>query len=550
MKVPLRVLLVQDSAAAAGSLMQELHEGGYDLSCRSVATAGEMAMALDGEPCDIVLADYLLPGFGGLAVLAFLKGRGLDIPCLVYSVHDEAETAVAAMKAGARDYLVKGKSGRLVPAVQGALRETSLEPVARREEMMSHDREEKFRRLVECNNDLVWEVDENVLYTYLSPVTYDLWGYRPDELIGKTPFDIMAPEEAGRVKGIFGPISARREPFTLLENTVLHKDGYQIVIETSGMPVFDEQNVFRGYRGIDRDISKRKRTEEKLRSLQMAVETMQIGVTITDLNGSIIYTNPAEAMMHGYTVEELIGKDVRVFAPPAIWNKMPFEQIERMGSRHRESSNVRKDGIVFPVHLLSDVVVDNNGNPLAVVSTCEDITERKRIEEKLTYMSTHDSLTGLYNRTFFDEELARLGRGRRFPVSVLIGDVDDLKEINDTLGHEAGDMQIRKAAKVMVEALRADDIVARIGGDEFAAILPQTDAAIAHDVIARIRDALAVENGSHAEPELSVSLGVATVEDGKRLIDAWKLADMRMYEDKLLKGSRRTGKNQAKEKHE
>ena len=550
MKVPLRVLLVQDSAAAAGSLMQELHEGGYDLSCRSVATAGEMAMALDGEPCDIVLADYLLPGFGGLAVLAFLKGRRLDIPCLVYSVHDEAETAVAAMKAGARDYLVKGKSGRLVPAVQGALRETSLEPVARREEMMSHDREEKFRRLVECNNDLVWEVDENVLYTYLSPVTYDLWGYRPDELIGKTPFDIMAPEEAGRVKGIFGPISARREPFTLLENTVLHKDGYQIVIETSGMPVFDEQNVFRGYRGIDRDISKRKRTEEKLRSLQMAVETMQIGVTITDLNGSIIYTNPAEAMMHGYTVEELIGKDVRVFAPPAIWNKMPFEQIERMGSRHRESSNVRKDGIVFPVHLLSDVVVDNNGNPLAVVSTCEDITERKRIEEKLTYMSTHDSLTGLYNRTFFDEELARLGRGRRFPVSVLIGDVDDLKEINDTLGHEAGDMQIRKAAKVMVEALRADDIVARIGGDEFAAILPQTDAAIAHDVIARIRDALAVENGSHAEPELSVSLGVATVEDGKRLIDAWKLADMRMYEDKLLKGSRRTGKNQAKEKHE
>ena len=411
------------------------------------------------------------------------------------------------------------------------------------------EREEKFRNLVECSNDLIWEVDENAIYTYLSPRIYDLWGYRPEELIGKTPFHLMSPEEAERVVKIFSLIIARREPFTLLENTVLHKDGYQIVVEKSGMPIFDDQDLFRGYRGIDRDISERKRTEEKLRSLQMAVETMQIGVTITDLNGSIIYTNPAEALMHGYTVEELIGKDVRIFAPPVIWNKMDLDQIKQMGSRHRESSNVRKDGTVFPVHLLSDVVVDNDGNPLAVVSTCEDITERKRIEEKLTYMSTHDSLTGLYNRTFFDEELARLGRGRRFPVSVVVGDVDDLKEVNDTLGHEAGDLQIKKAARVLVEALRAEDIVARLGGDEFAAILPQTDKATARDITARIRNALAIENGLHSGPGLSVSLGVATVENGKRLTDAWKLADMRMYEDKLSRGSRRTGKNQEQEKN-
>lgn len=125
--------------------------------------------------------------------------------------------------------------------------------------------EKRYRALVETVSDWVWEVDENIVYTFVSPKVRDLLGYEPGEVLGKTPFDLMPPDEAIRVKEIFGPYAARREPFPSIENTNLHKDGHLVVIETSGVPFFDGNGTFRGYRGVDRDIGARKRAEEKSR---------------------------------------------------------------------------------------------------------------------------------------------------------------------------------------------------------------------------------------------------------------------------------------------
>ncbi|MEK7851529.1 MAG: PAS domain S-box protein, partial [Deltaproteobacteria bacterium] len=97
--------------------------------------------------------------------------------------------------------------------------------------------ESRFRNLVETTSDWIWEVDENAVYTYASPQIYHILGYRPEEVIGKTPFDFMSPEEAKRVAGIFGPTVSAKKPITNLENTNLHKDGHQVVLETSGVPV-------------------------------------------------------------------------------------------------------------------------------------------------------------------------------------------------------------------------------------------------------------------------------------------------------------------------
>jgi len=125
--------------------------------------------------------------------------------------------------------------------------------------------EKRYRALVETVSDWVWEVDENVVYTFVSPKIRDLLGYEPGEVLGKTPFDLMPPGEALRVKEIFGPYAARREPFPAIENINVHKDGHLVVIETSGVPFFDGSGTFRGYRGVDRDIGARKRAEEKSR---------------------------------------------------------------------------------------------------------------------------------------------------------------------------------------------------------------------------------------------------------------------------------------------
>ncbi len=129
-------------------------------------------------------------------------------------------------------------------------------------EQLLSDSENRYRNLVETTNDWVWEVDENAVYTYASPRAFDIIGYRPAELIGKTPFDLMAPEEAKRVGGLFAPLVASQQPIINLENTCIHKDGHPVVLETSGTPVTGIDGKFCGYRGIDRDITERKQVEQ------------------------------------------------------------------------------------------------------------------------------------------------------------------------------------------------------------------------------------------------------------------------------------------------
>jgi diguanylate cyclase (GGDEF)-like protein/PAS domain S-box-containing protein len=128
-------------------------------------------------------------------------------------------------------------------------------------------------------------------------------------------------------------------------------------------------------------VSERTQVEQELRRLQMAVETLQLGVTVTDLKGRIIYVNPADAAMHGYTQEELIGEDVGLYAPPDQREPLGLDQIEKMKSWRRESLNVRRDGTVFPVHLMSDVLRGPTGEPVSIVTTCEDISSRKAAEQ-------------------------------------------------------------------------------------------------------------------------------------------------------------------------
>lgn len=165
---------------------------------------------------------------------------------------------------------------------------------------------------------------------------------------------------------------------------------------------------------------------------------------------------------------------------------------------------------------------------------------RKRGEERLKYMSVHDTLTGLYNRAYFEEELARLERGRKFPVSVLIADLDGLKMINDRFGHAAGDDALCQAARILQGAFRAEDGLARIGGDEFAVLLPEVDRGEAEEIMERVRLSLAAYNQVSSGPLLNISIGCATctaaghaaTQDSNSLQATMLLADEHMYQDK------------------
>jgi PAS domain S-box-containing protein len=134
--------------------------------------------------------------------------------------------------------------------------------------------EKKFRDLVETTSDWVWEVDEKGVYTYASPKVRDLLGYAPEEVVGKTPFELMPPDEGARAGATFGALLAERKPLIAVENVNLHKDGREVVLETSGVPIFDSQGAFKGYRGIDRDITARKQGQLALNRANRALRTV------------------------------------------------------------------------------------------------------------------------------------------------------------------------------------------------------------------------------------------------------------------------------------
>jgi PAS domain S-box-containing protein len=141
-----------------------------------------------------------------------------------------------------------------------------------RSETALRESRERFRSLTEVTSDWIWEVDKNGFYTYSSPKVFDILGYKAEEIIGKTPFDFMPSPEADQVFMIFNNIRASQKSFDCLENINLHKNGHSVILETSGIPIFDTNGKFTGYRGIDRDITQRKRIQEELQKAHDELE--------------------------------------------------------------------------------------------------------------------------------------------------------------------------------------------------------------------------------------------------------------------------------------
>jgi diguanylate cyclase (GGDEF)-like protein len=162
--------------------------------------------------------------------------------------------------------------------------------------------------------------------------------------------------------------------------------------------------------------------------------------------------------------------------------------------------------------------------------------ENAQLYEEVKKLAIIDSPTGIYNRTFFEAELTRMELSRDYPVSIIVGDLDNLKAVNDLFGHSAGDELIKQVAQILQETFRASDIIARVGGDEFAVLLPKTDLQAAEQMLMRVRAKMADQNISHFKWPVYLSLGVSTAENG-RLMDAYSAADQLMYKDKAIRKS-------------
>ncbi len=219
-----------------------------------------------------------------------------------------------------------------------------------------------------------------------------------------------------------------------------------------------------------------------------------------------------------------------------LWEGRLFQQ--------REVVNYALDGKVLHVHLQFSVFPGYEKDWSMVLLALTDITARKKAESYLEYLGKHDVLTGLKNRSFYVDEVNRLERRQLFPVTVIIMDLNNLKETNDLLGHTAGDALLRRTGEVLSKAVDRNFQAARIGGDEFAVLLPGVDETGGESMLENIRKLIDLNNQFYTGPSLSLSMGMATCSVGQRLEDTLRDADISMYQDKrgfyeTKKGDRR-----------
>jgi diguanylate cyclase (GGDEF)-like protein/PAS domain S-box-containing protein len=282
----------------------------------------------------------------------------------------------------------------------------------------------------------------------------------------------------------------------------------------------------------------RKRIDEELQrersDLQLVLNSIPTSTYYTDRNHRFFQINEAFSKSLGRPIESILGKTISDLFP-----NLPAHQVDHYYQDNNDvmSSGHSKRGIIemYPstrghCWLQTDKMPyrGDDGSIIGVISLSIDISEFRKTEEKLWYLSFHDVLTGLYNRAYFEEEMIRHEHGRLFPLSIVVITVDNLISINGSHGIEAGNELLKRTAQVL-KVFRSEDIVARVGGNKFAAILPLSDETIGENAIARLRIALADHSKEYQDPPLALSFGVATGQKGCSLYDILRQAETRMF---------------------
>ncbi len=344
--------------------------------------------------------------------------------------------------------------------------------------------EEKYRQLVESSSDLIWEVDSYARYVYVSPNIKELLGYEIDEVIGKTPFELMTQEDAQVISKTFSNIVKAQKSFDGLINANRHKDGRIVIMESSGVHILDKHGGLSGYRGVTRNITERIRSEKALSKarerLHLFFQQSPFAIIEWDLDLKVVAWNPAAEEIFGYTKSEALGRNASDLIIPedlithvdAIWSAL----LSQKGGLRNTHENVTKEGNTIVCSWYNTPLIDANGKIIGVSSIAENVTIQEEAKRKIEYMAYYDTLTDLPNRTLFQDRLeqeCRKADREKNIVGILFMDMDHFKNINDTLGHLVGDLLIKAVADRLKNTFRKSDTISRFGGDEFAIIIPK-----------------------------------------------------------------------------
>jgi len=403
--------------------------------------------------------------------------------------------------------------------------------------------EEKYRIVLEQMFDSYYEVDLAGNFTFVNDAACLNLGYTREELLGKNFQVALSENDAKTVFEAYHAAYVSGEPNKGFAFAVRRKDGTVGYAESSISLRRNEQGAIIGFRSISRDITERKQSEEALRSAEekyrSIIENINDIFYMLDNQGNITFISPAVERLTKYKMSELIGKPVFPLVHP---DDLPglIESFNHLVSGQLVPWEFRlmdKDGRIIYVRT-SRQLLYKDGKVVGITAVMTDLTERKKMEQKLEEMATHDFLTGLPNRVLLTDRFtmaAALAQRSKERLAVMSLDLDKFKTINDTLGHEAGDQVLKTVSTRLTGIIRASDTLARIGGDEFVLVMLETNhpkdaTAIAQKILDSFAQPLLI--GDH-RVELSTSIGVATYpEDGQDLETLVKNSDAAMYYSK------------------
>lgn len=409
--------------------------------------------------------------------------------------------------------------------------------------------ETKLNEIVSNISDVIIIINEDGTLKYYSPNLESLYGRSPGELSGMKFLDYAHPDDVTMLQEMFCLILAESVSPNTFEARYCAGDGEYRIIEITASNHL--HNPYIGGILVNfHDITKRKKIENELKlseeKYRILTENASDVISVVNLTkGKITYVSPSVFHLRGLTAEEALCERLEDTMTPASYECVK-DSIEKhlkeltAFPKDTHQSNVEiqqycKNGDTIWVEISAKYQFNTNSD-IEMLIISRNIEQRKKSEREYRYLSYNDQLTGLYNRRFYEEESRRIDTERNFPIALIMVDVNGLKLTNDAFGHQAGDLLLKKVAAILLNECHSDEIIARMGGDEFIILLPETGKTKASRLIENLKSSIAKERVENVV--MSVSIGFAIKHDNSESMSKiYKLAEDDMYRHKLSESS-------------